>query len=168
MEPGGGGFRNRHHAGGIQTETLDGLLADPVARGNDHGRDSQVEQHRGAAPNPASAMMPFAIHPRREIVECQHAGTAGYVRDGKIGPVDQIGAQTGQLAIQAPDPPAPLRTIARTAAALQIRRSGIRHAKRLVGDQDKLIVGKRARKPPGPSVTPTTIGTPTIVIGHPQ
>jgi hypothetical protein len=79
-------------------------------------------------------------------VQGQHAGTAGNVGHGEIRTVHQVGPRRLHLAIEAPDPPAALRGIARSASPLEIGGSALRHAERLVGEQKEFVVGKAARQ----------------------
>ena len=44
--------------------------------------------------------MPSGIHPRRKVVQREHAGPAGDVRHGEIGTMDHVGPQPFQLAAE--------------------------------------------------------------------
>ena len=143
-EPMGGGFRHRHHALRAQAEALDGRPPHLLARSDHHGRQAEFEQHGRTPADALGSAMPAPIHPRREIVQGEHAGPPREIRHGEIGTVHQVRAQPPHLARQPPKPPAALHGVAWAAAALQVDRRGGRHAERLVGDQVEFVLGEAA------------------------
>src|SRR5262249_23221634 len=125
----------------MQMKSVDRLAPHFLAHRQHDRRDAPLHHHGCAPADAARIGVPARFHPWREVMQREHAGPLGKIGDRKVGSVNDVGLEAGQLTIQSPQPPAPFGSAAWAAATLEIAWSPGWHFKRLVGDEHELVIG---------------------------
>ena len=98
----------------------DHLAADGFTDGDDHAGAAQTDQPWSADTDAPGVIMPLAVPPWGQVVDCENGGNAGKVRDLKIGPMEKFSVILREGPADSPKPPAAFRRADWCAATAEV------------------------------------------------